>query len=143
MEVRVTASSQAYRLKERMEQAEVRHGQEIRADLPGIRVRTSPPAWIGAREAERGVVFFCDMGPIRLRRVGIPGDELPLPNAARVQGLEVAAEGNYDLINALVRSNGDLRVIVDEVTEVVPRGTEGRGWRGMAVEPAMSLRADW
>ena len=143
MEVRVTASSQAYRLKERMEQAEVRHGQEIRADLPGIRVRTSPPAWIGAREAERGVVFFCDMGPILLRRVGIAGDELPLPNAARVQGLEVAAEGTYDLINALVRSNGDLRVIVDEVTEVVPRGTEGRGWRGMAVEPAMSLRADW
>jgi hypothetical protein len=143
MEARVTASSQAYRLKERMEQAEVRHGQEIRADLPGIQVRTSPPAWIGAREAEHGVVFFCNMGPIRLRRVGIAGDELPLPNAARVQGLNVAAEGTYDLINALVRSNGDLRVIVDEVTEVIPRGREGRGWRGTAPELAMSLPADW
>jgi hypothetical protein len=38
MEARVTSSSQVERLRERMEQAEVRHGQEIRADLPGIRV---------------------------------------------------------------------------------------------------------
>ncbi|HKT59260.1 MAG TPA: hypothetical protein VJQ46_04370 [Gemmatimonadales bacterium] len=121
MEVRVTANSQAYRLKERMEQAEVRHGQEIRADLPGIQVRTSPPAWIGARQAEHGEVFFCNMGPIRLRSVTIAGDGMPLPNAARVQGLNIVADGTYDLINALVRSNGDLRVIVDEVTEVVPR----------------------
>jgi hypothetical protein len=129
MEARVTANSQAYRLKERMEQAEVRHGQEIRADLPGIQVRSSPPAWLGARESERGEVFFCTMGPIRLRRVAIEGDKAALPNAARVQGLNVAAEGTYDLINALVRSNGDLRIIVDEVTQVVPRTKEGRGLR--------------
>jgi hypothetical protein len=41
MEARVTADSQVDRLKERMEQAKVRHGQEIRADLPGIRVSAS------------------------------------------------------------------------------------------------------
>jgi hypothetical protein len=139
MEARVTASSQAYRLKDRMEQAEVRHGQEIRADLPGVQVRASPPTWIGARETERGVVFFCNMGPIRLRSVSIASDGMPLPNAARVQGLNVPAEGTYDLINALVRSNGDLRVIVDEVTEVVPRTREGRGWRCMTPEPVMSV----
>jgi hypothetical protein len=38
MEARVTAHSQAYRLRERMAQPEVQHGQEIRADLPGIGV---------------------------------------------------------------------------------------------------------
>jgi hypothetical protein len=38
-----------------------------------------------------------------------------------VQGLEIAAEGTYDLLNALVRSNGKLRVVVDDVTAVVPR----------------------
>jgi hypothetical protein len=121
MEARVTASSQVYRLRERMEQAEVRHGQEIRADLPGIRVSARAPAWFGARQSDKGDVFFCNMGPIRLRRVTIDGDGKVLPNEALVQGLNVAAEGTYDLVNALVRSNGDLRVIVDEVTEIVAR----------------------
>ncbi len=138
MEARVTANSQAYRLKERMEQAEVRHGQEIRADLPGIRVRASAGAWLGARQGDKGEVFFCTMGPIRLRRVAIAGDRKALPNAALVQGLNVPAEGTYDLINALVRSNGDLRVIVDEVTEVV-RADAREGLRGTVPVPNLSL----
>jgi len=121
MEARVTANSQAYRLKERLEQAEVRHGQEIRADLPGIRVGASLHPWLGTRDYERGEVFFCNMGPMRLRRITIDGDGRALPNGAVVQGLTVPAPGTYDLVNALVRSNGDLRVIVDEVTEVTPR----------------------
>jgi hypothetical protein len=142
MEARVTANSQAYRLKERMEQAEVRHGQEIRADLPGIRVRASAGAWLSRREGDKGEVFFCNMGAIRLRRITIEGDEKSLPNAARVQGLNVAAEGTYDLVNALVRSNGDLRVIVDEVTQVThssERTGEIRGLRGSVPVPMFSL----
>jgi hypothetical protein len=132
MEARVTANSQAYRLRERMEQAEVKHGQEIRADLTGIRVRASAGAWLASRQANKADIFFCTMGPIRLRRVTIEGDEKALPHEARVQGLNVAAEGTYDLVNALVRSNGDLRVIVDEVTQVVQsseRTGETRGLR--------------
>jgi len=121
MEARVTSSSQAYRLKERMEQANVSHGEEIRADLPGVRVSASPPAWVGARAGDRGEVFFCAMGPIRLRRVTIAGDGRALPSGAVVLGLNVPTEGTYDVVNALVRSNGDLRVIVDELTEVVRR----------------------
>lgn len=123
MEARVTANSQAYRLKARMEEAEVWHGQEIRADLPGVRVVSSPRAWVGARQGENGEIFFCGMGPIRLRRTTIAGDGKALPKQAVVQGLNVAGEGTYDLINALIRSNGDLRIIVDEVTEVVRRTT--------------------
>jgi hypothetical protein len=138
MEARVTANSQAYRLKERMEQAEVRHGQEIRADLPGIRVRAAAGAWLGARQGDKGEVFFCSMGPIRLRRVTIDGDRKALPNAALVQGLNVPAEGTYDLVNALVRSNGDLRVIVDEVTEIV-RADAREGFRGSGAVPMFSL----
>src|SRR5919109_1380316 len=126
MEARVTATSQVYRLRERMEQAEVQHGQEVRADLPGIRVSASARYWLGARQGDKGDVFFCNMGPIRLRRVTIDGDGKALPDEARVQGLNVAAEGAYDLVNALVRSNGDLRVIVDEVTQVI-RSSEGTG----------------
>jgi hypothetical protein len=119
MEARVTAHSQAFQLRERMQRAEVQHGQEIRADLPGIKVRAPASAWLGARQGGKGEVFFCTMGPIRVRKVTIAGDGRPLPDEASVQGLSVVGDGTYDLLNALVRSNGNLRVIVDEVTQVV------------------------
>src|SRR5918996_3874933 len=129
MEARVTAYSQAYRLRDQMQQADVRHGQEIRADLPGIKVSAATGGWIGARHGGKGEVFFCDMGPIRVRRITIAGDGRPLPEEAVVQGLHVADDGTYDLLNALVRSNGNLHVIVDEVTQVVraPRFREFAG----------------
>jgi hypothetical protein len=120
MEARVTAHSQADRLRERMAQAKVRHGQEIRADLPGIGVTAMARDWFPARDKGKGEVFFCTMGPIRLRKVAIEGDGGPLPADTIVEGLEVASAGTYDLLNVLVRSNGDLRVIVDDATRVVP-----------------------
>ena len=49
MQAHVTAHSQAYRLRERMAQAKVEHGQEIRADLPGIGVTTMAGDWFTAR----------------------------------------------------------------------------------------------
>ena len=120
MEARVTAHSQAYRLRERMAQAEVQHGQEIRADVPGIRVLAMAREWFTARHRGKGQVFFCTMGPIRVREVTVPGDGGPLPADVVVEGLEVASGGSYDLLNVLVQSNGDLRLIVDEGTRVVP-----------------------
>ena len=47
MEARVTAHSQAFQLRERMKRADVQHGQEIRADLPGIRVSAMARPWLG------------------------------------------------------------------------------------------------
>jgi hypothetical protein len=120
MEAHVTAYSQAHRLRERMEKAEIRHGQEIRADLPGIRVTAGSRNWFTGRPTGPGQVFFCTMGQIRVREIKSPGDEEPLPKNAIVQGLQVPSEGTYDLIDALVQSNGDLRVIVDGATQVVP-----------------------
>jgi hypothetical protein len=120
MEARVTAYSQTHRLRERMAQAEVRHGQEIRADLPGIRVTAMGRHWLTGRPNGNSDVFFCTMGPIKVREVKAPGDGGPLPNNVIIQGLEVGVEGTYDLIDALVQSNGDLRVIVDGATQVVP-----------------------
>ena len=118
MEARVTAHSQAYRLRERMEQGEVRHGQEIRADLPGIRVTALARNWFTARDKGKGEVLFCTMGPIRVRKVTIPGDGRPLPTNVIVEGLVVPGSGTYDVLDALVQSNGDLRLIVDEATRV-------------------------
>lgn len=125
MEAHVTAYSQAHRLRERMAQAEVRHGQEIRADLPGIRVTAENRHWFTGRPNGNAQVFFCTMGPIRVREVKAEGDGAPLPNNVIVQGLEVTGEGTYDLIDALVQSNGDLRVIVDGATQVVPAVRQG------------------
>ena len=118
MEARVTANSQAYRLRERMAQAKVEHGQEIRADLPGIGVLALAHDWFTARHRGKGEVYFCTMGPIRVREVTVPGDGGPLPSDVVVEGLEVTSDGSYDLLNVLVQSNGDLRLIVDEATRV-------------------------
>ena len=109
-----------------MEQADVRHGQEIRADLPGIRVTAMTRNWFTGRPTGNGQVFFCNMGPVRVREVTAPGDGAPLPDNVVLQGLEVADEGTYDLIDVLVQSNGDLRVIVDSTTLVVPAVRQGQ-----------------
>ena len=118
MEARVTSRSQTYRLRERMEQAQVRHGEEIRADLPGVRVIAIGGTWFSARRNADGEVYFCTMGPVRVRKVAISGDGRPLPGNVVLDGLQVAGGGTYDLLNVLVRSNGDLRLIVDDATRV-------------------------
>jgi hypothetical protein len=103
-----------------MEQAEVRHGQEIRADLPGVRVGAMTRNWFTGRPNGKGEVFFCNMGSITVREKTTPGDGRPLPDNVIVQGLEVPCEGTYDLIDVLVQSNGDLRVIMDAASRAVP-----------------------
>jgi hypothetical protein len=124
MEPRVMAHSQTYRLKERMTEAEIRHGQEVRADLPGIRVTAEAPGWRGAPEPQRGVIFFCTMGTIRVREVLASGDGQPLPSEVIVEGLVVPEPGTYDILNALVHSNGALRLQVDSATRIVPRARQ-------------------
>lgn len=125
MQARVTAASQTYRLRERMEKAEVKHGQEIRADLPGVRVMTMGRDWLALRPRPTGEVFFCTMGPVRIRKESIAGDGRTLPANVVLDGLDVAGAGTYDLMNVLVRSNGDLRLIVDEASQVVRTAREG------------------
>ncbi len=130
MEARVTTQSQTFKLRERMEEANIHHGQEIRADLPNIRV----VALAGTGE---GQALFCTMGPIRVRETLNPGDERRLPTEVTVQGLRVPTSGSYDLLNALVCSNGDVRLVVDDQTRVVPapngfgEGSVGRSLLGM------------
>jgi hypothetical protein len=43
-----------------------------------------------------------------------------LPTEVRLEGLQVFASGTYDVLNALVSSNGELRLVVDSETRVVP-----------------------
>ena len=131
MEPRVMAHSQTYRLRERMAEATIRHGQEVRADLPGIRVMAHMADWRNAPEPRVGIVFFCTMGSIRVREVLEPGDGRPLPHGVILEGLAVPEPGTYDVLNALVHSNGSLRVRVDSATQVVrrePAFVPAEGW---------------
>jgi hypothetical protein len=107
-----------------MEKAEVKHGQEIRADLPGVRVMAMGRDWLSLRPHTAGEIFFCTMGPVRVRKESIAGDGRALPANVVLDGLDVPASGTYDLINVLVRSNGDLRLIMDEASHVVPTPAE-------------------
>ena len=113
MEARVTSQSQSFRLRQRMEEAKVSHGQELRADLPNIRVT----ALAGSGE---GQALFCHIGPIRVREVLQGGDDRPLPTGVLLQGLEVPISGTYDIFNARVSSNGDIELVVDEKTWLAP-----------------------
>jgi hypothetical protein len=129
MEAHATERSQSYRLRERFQEANVHHGQEVRADLPHVRVAvTNPslPTWFdrltGSTTARAGdsEVFFCNMGRVRVREVLESGDNRPLPIDVVVDGLDVTGSGTYDIVNALVRLNGSIRVTVDDKTRIVP-----------------------
>jgi hypothetical protein len=112
MEAGVTLQSQSFRLRERMQEANISHGQEIRADLPNIRV----VALAGGGE---GQALFCTMGPIRVRETLNRGDGGPLPTDVTLEGLRVAGPGTYDILNAMVSSNGNLRLVVDDQARVM------------------------
>jgi hypothetical protein len=115
------AHSQAHRLRERMAEAAIGHGQEVRADLPGIRVTAEIADWRSAPNPNVGTIFFCTMGSIRVHEVLAPGDGRPLPDEVILEGLVVPEPGTYDILNVLVHSNGALRVQVDSATRVVKR----------------------
>jgi hypothetical protein len=129
MEPRVMAHSQTFRLRERMAEAAIGHGQEVRADLPGIRVGAAMTNWRSAPDPNFGVIFFCTMGSIRVREVLAPGDGRILPGEVILEGLAVPEPGTYDIFNALVHSNGALRVRVDAATQIVQRARGfAEGW---------------
>jgi hypothetical protein len=129
MDAHVTALSQSYRLRERFEEANVHHGQEVRADLPHIRVAvgSSSPTWLDrltgtTPRAGESEVYFCETGRITIREVLKGGDNRPLPIDVVVDGLDVPVSGTFDIVNALVSSNGKIRLTVDEQTRVVFAG---------------------
>jgi hypothetical protein len=130
MEPRVMAHSQSHRLRERMAEAAIVHGQEVRADLPGIRVTAEMADWRSAPNSNVGTIFFCTMGSIRIHEVLAPGDGRPLPSEVILEGLVVPEPGTYDILNVLVHSNGALRVRADSATRVVRRAwnNAASGW---------------
>ncbi|HEU4682123.1 MAG TPA: hypothetical protein VFS51_10275 [Gemmatimonadales bacterium] len=103
-----------------MKEADIRHGQEVRVDLPGIRITAALERWRTASDPNTGAIFFCTMGPIRIREVLNQGDGDPLPTEVVLDNLVVPGPGTYDIMNAIVHSNGSLLVRVDSQTQIVP-----------------------
>jgi hypothetical protein len=129
MEPRVFAYSQTYRLRERMHEAQIQHGQEVRADLTGIRVTAGLDDWRTPSDPTTAAIFFCTMGPIRIREVLNQGDGASLPHEVVLDNLVVPGPGTYDILNAIVHSNGSLLVRADSATQVVARGQNCvQGW---------------
>lgn len=113
MDARITAQSQSFRLRERLEEAKVSHGESVRVDLPNVRVAVLA----ATGEAQ---LMFCNMGPVRVRERMVPGDERPLATEVTLDGLRVPQVGIYDVLNATVSVNGSIHVQVDAAAEVVP-----------------------
>lgn len=113
MQAHVTAASQSFKLRERMEEADIRHGQEVRADIANVRVL--------AATGHRGEIFFCNMRPIKVRQVLASGDRGTLPINVVLEGVEFPAPGTYDITDAVISANGDIRVAADERTRVRAR----------------------
>jgi hypothetical protein len=121
MEARITAQSQSFRLKERLQEAHVSHGQEVRADLPNVRVAVLAAS--GEAQA-----MFCTMGPVRIRALLAQGDDRPLATDVTLEGLQVPTVGLYDLLNARISVNGSVHVAVDGETQIVPARDPAFGW---------------
>jgi hypothetical protein len=125
MNVRVTAHSQSDRLRERATEAKIAHGDEVRVDLPNVRVAVgavAAPSFLPWKrrgdDRPDGDVYFCNIGAIRVRELVSIGDGKPLPVDVTLEGLSVSGSGYYDITNALMRSNGRIEVVVDDETVV-------------------------
>lgn len=137
MQTRVTAQSQSYQLRQRLQEAGIGHGQEIRADLSGVRVMAPSGAftglqhWLRPETAGSGQadIYFCNMGRIGIREVLTQSDGGSLPESVELDGLDVPAPGTYDLADVLIQSNGRIRVVVDSRTRLVTAN------RGVAAVP--------
>ena len=131
MQLIVTSDSQTDRLRRRATEARLSHGQEVRVDVPRIRVARRPTpvrrllAWLwngarGPKPVSPGEIYFCEVGPLTVRQQVAAGDGGPMPSTVVVDGLTAPDAGYYDLQNVLVRSNGDLRLVADEQTRLTP-----------------------
>lgn len=125
----VTPTSQVEKLKLRMSEKGVTHAEELRADIPGVRIGEGVYAenvaafqQLHAKAPEVAPIFFCNIAELNIRKILKKGDGGAVPDQAVVRGLNVETSGRFDLINAKIYSNGAINVVVDEETTVVPVG---------------------
>lgn len=107
----VAYASQSERLRASMAANAITHGQTVRADLENVEVST--------KAYSRDLVFFCRLRGLRVNQTVRLGDGGPLPREVVLHGLAVTREGFYHIRNALLTSNGQIEVAVDDQSAVV------------------------
>jgi len=123
----VTPTSQVEKLKMRMSEKGITHAGELRVDIPGVSVGEAVYAEgsttlekISGKAPRVSPVFFCNISELNIRKILKDGDGKPVPNQAAIHGLKVERAGRFNLINAKIFSNGEINVIVDDESKVVP-----------------------
>lgn len=117
----IDTDPQVFRLAEFMREKQVTHGAVIRVDIQGVQVgkpfydeTTLMPASVDVQP-----VFFCNILNFDVKKVLQLGDGRALPKQVIVDGLRVRECGYVDILNALVSSNGVIRITVDSESKVV------------------------
>lgn len=116
----VSQGSQPDKLRREMREADVTHGATVRADIRNVQVRRASSADRFGGFLESPTIFFCDIERLRNVKFVKQGDGGELPAQAEVAGLRFPGPGDYDIFNALISSNGVLRVSADGQTTITP-----------------------
>lgn len=112
IDVVVSAYSQPHVLQQRMKEANLTHGQTVRADITTVRLE---------QNFGKAVLYFCPSQGIVVNEKITDGDGGSIPSEATLVGFEKMIPkdmkpGLYDLKNAKLFSNGTMQVIADEHT---------------------------
>lgn len=113
LDVILTQYSQPHVLQQRMKEANLTHGQTVRADIDNVRIEQN---W------EKAVLYFCPVEKIKVNECISEGDGGSIPADATLVGFEKILPkdikpGLYDLKNAKLFSNGTMQVIADADTK--------------------------
>ena len=113
-EVVITSYSQSHVLRYRMDEAGLRHGDTVNADINNVRLED---------HFGKSVIYFCPAQSVNVLEKVAEGDNAPLPLDATTKGLKAEvffAPGLYNLKNVTLHSNGTMQVIANENTVFEP-----------------------
>ncbi len=124
---RVRNTIQPHQLQTKLTAAGVTHDQVARVDIRNIEVAPVTPDIITAvatffgKKTKRADVRFCNIANVQVGPVIKGGDGAALPWKVLVKGLlRVTEPGFYNLVGALLNSNGKITLEVDEETRIEP-----------------------
>jgi hypothetical protein len=114
--VKLNEFSQPYVLQKRMEQAGLKHGDTVIADIKNVRV--------DSHNSITPVMYFCPTNQVEVKQKLQTGDDYWLPDVARIIGdLKISGnrgDGLYHLRNVKLHSNGTIQIIAMEETFFEP-----------------------
>lgn len=118
-EVVLTHYSQPHVLQHRMNEANLKHGDTVIANISPVRIESC---------FGKAVMYFCPIQNIEVVNKIEEGDGLPLPDQATLKNIEIPSSlkpGLYNIRNATLFSNGTLQIIANENTEFEEYNTSG------------------